>query len=128
LVRGLGAGSIFDDEKRRLEALSLDKTKSPKQILNELAEINKDIGARSNGKISAGCWVVSVYKDETDVVPSIRYMAWNSGGKAGNVLQILNQQDIFESFKKHIPQLDFSKAKLVQIAGASHGRWPKKTT
>jgi hypothetical protein len=128
LVRGFGADSISDDEKRRLDALSLDTTKSPKQILDELAEINKDIGARSNGKVSAGCWVGSLYKDEADVVSSIRKMAWNSGGKEGNVPQIRNQQDILESAQKHLPQFDFSKAKLVQTAGGAFGRWPKKTT
>ena len=36
LVRGSGANSISDDEKRKLEVLSLDTVKSPKQISNEL--------------------------------------------------------------------------------------------
>jgi hypothetical protein len=124
LARGSGADSISDDEKRRLEALSRDTTKSPKQILNELAEINKDVGARSNGKVSAGCWVGSLYKDET-YRSTISTMAWNSGGKEGYVPQIWNQQDLLESLK-NIPQFDFSKAKIVQTGGGAVGRPPKK--
>jgi len=137
LVRGSGADSIFDDEKRKLEALSLDTIKSPKQILNELAEINKDVEPRSNGKVSAGCWVGSLYKDETPGYSSISTMAWNAGGKLGCVPQISNQQDMLESVQKQFPQVDFSK--IVQTGGgsfmpkssrasAAKGRPPKKPT
>jgi hypothetical protein len=104
-------------QRRRLRALARDNSKSSKEMMDILAEINAVAASHSHGYVSEDCWVTSQVADGR----IRRFSARNVGGE-GYISQLMGGIDLSEWIKKNFKAAPGKVLGIVQAVGATFGK------
>lgn len=102
-------------QRHRLKGLARDVGKSPKEVLDALAEINAIAAKHSRGYVSEACWVTSQVADGS----ATRSASLNIGQHPGDIHSLLGNLDIPEFIRKNFRAAPGQEIRLVQSAGVT---------
>ena len=109
--------SVGSQEQRRLKALASTVNKSPRQILEALADINAQAAKSGGGYISEGCWVSAQFVDGE----LRRTEMYNIGSHESSVPQIFAGIDMLDWIEKNFRAAPGKKIQLSSLGGVMAG-------
>jgi hypothetical protein len=109
-------------ERQRLKAFARSTDRSPKEMLEALAEINAVAAQHSKGYVSEGCWIASQVADAFR--RRIDIQMHSVGDQDGSVMQIVGGMEMLDWIKKHFKASLSPNPRLVPLGAVLGGGEP----